>query len=235
MNLDRDRLAEQLGDRPFRVYPALLSTDADAQAWARQGARHGSVVVSDYQAAPRGRAGLTWEPDHERDLVFSVVVRPDLSDVREGWLYVSALVALAETAGPAATIEWPDAVRRDDEPVADIGWHVELGPGVVDWAVLTVWWRDAPQPEKLLAETVTAVEQRLTDPPEEVLSVARSRCDTLGRRVRALLIPMGPSGPRVEGTAADLLDDGALMIHTPAGGRIPVTPQGLGRLESPND
>ena len=59
-DLDPDVLAQALPGRPVRSYPALLSTDADAQAWARTGASAGAVVVADYQASPRGRGGLPW-------------------------------------------------------------------------------------------------------------------------------------------------------------------------------
>lgn len=231
MTLTADDLARVLGDRPLRVFPALLATDAEAQAWARDGGPAGAVVTSDYQAAPRGRSGITWEVDAERDLVASLIVRPDLTDEREGWLYTAALVGLAEAVGRGTTVMWPDDVRRDGATVASLGWHVELGPGRVDWAVLTVWVRDVEDRAETLARVVAAVEGRLGDDPARVLAVARPRCDTLGLDVRAHLIPMGPAGPRIRGEAADLLDDGALMIHTPAGGRIPVTPQGLGELE----
>ena len=234
MTLDEEAVRKALGDRPVRVYPALVSTEADAQSWARSGAPAGAVVVAAYQAAPRGRAGLEWEVDAERDLVFSMVVRPELPDQREGWLYVAALTGIAETVGSSAVLEWPDEVVVDAERAAMIGWHVELGPGRVEWAVLTVWRRAADDRPDELRRLVEAVESSLATPPEEVLAVARPRCATLGRQVRALLIPMGPSGPRVEGEATDLLDDGALLLHTPAGGRIPVTPQALGQLEPMN-
>ncbi|MDX1659602.1 MAG: hypothetical protein R3343_12335 [Nitriliruptorales bacterium] len=234
MTLDEQAVRTALGDRPVRVYPAVVSTEADAQSWARSGAPAGAVVVASYQAAPRGRAGLEWEVDAERDLVFSMVVRPELADQREGWLYVAALTGIAETLGAAAVLEWPDEIVIDGDRAAMIGWHVELGPGRVDWAVLTVWRRGVDDPPDELRGLVAAVESSLATPPEEVLTSARRRCATLGRRVRALLIPMGPSGPRVEGEALDLLDDGALLLATPAGGRIPVTPQALGQLEPMN-
>ncbi|MDQ4130536.1 MAG: hypothetical protein M3133_06040, partial [Actinomycetota bacterium] len=73
--------------RPVRTYPAILSTSADAFAWARAGAPEGALVVADYQAAPRGRAGLPWEVRPGEGLGFSLVLRPELPPEREGWLY----------------------------------------------------------------------------------------------------------------------------------------------------
>jgi BirA family biotin operon repressor/biotin-[acetyl-CoA-carboxylase] ligase len=60
-DLAADVLAADLPGRPLRSYPALLSTEADALAWARAGAPDGAVVVAGYQASPRGRAGLPWQ------------------------------------------------------------------------------------------------------------------------------------------------------------------------------
>ena len=56
-DLAADALAADLPGRPLRSYPALLSTEADALAWARAGGPGGAVVVAGYQASPRGRAG----------------------------------------------------------------------------------------------------------------------------------------------------------------------------------
>ena len=57
-DLSAEALAAVLPGRPIRAYPALLSTEADALAWARAGAPSGALVAAAYQAAPRCRAGL---------------------------------------------------------------------------------------------------------------------------------------------------------------------------------
>lgn len=221
-----------LGDRPVRVYPALLSTEADAQAWARAGGPAGAVVTSTYQVAPRGRGGLPWQPDPTRDVVFSLVVRPDLGPEREGWLYAATAAGLADWVGRGAGWQWPDAVQRDGTIVVRMGIHAELGPSRVDWAVVTVLLEapDGPR-SQALADAVACIERAHDRAPDAVLDELRPRCVTLGDRVRALLVPMGPAGPRVEGEARDLKDDGAMVIATPAGGRIAVRPQHLGMLE----
>ena len=223
-----------LGDRPVRVYPALLSTEADAQAWARSGAPSGAVVTSNYQVSPRGRGGLPWEPDPTRDVVFSLVVRPDLTPEREGWLYAATAAGLADWVGEGAGWQWPDHVVRDGTVVVRMGIHAELGPSRVDWAVVTVLLEAPADPRsQALADAVACIEHAHGRAPDEVLDELRPRCATLGDRVRALLVPMGPAGPRVEGEASGLKDDGAMVIATPAGGRIAVRPQHLGMLEAP--
>lgn len=231
-DLDATAVAEALGDRPVRVYPALLSTEADAQSWARSGGPDGGVVTAAYQVSPRGRAGLPWQPDPSADVAFSLLVRPRLSAEREGWLYAASAAGLLDAAGEDARWRWPDEVERGDRIVARLGVHAELGPAGVDWAIVTVLRHGAGGDRaRVLATTVEHIERAHARDPEAVLARLRPRCSTLGGNVRALMIPMGPSGPRVEGVATDLKDDGALLIVTPAGGRIAVRPQHLGLLE----
>lgn len=239
-DLDPDELGRLLPDRAVRSYPAVLSTEADALAWARAGAATGSVVVADYQASARGRAGLPWQVEQGVGLGFSLVVRPDLVSAREGWLYSVATTALADviaaTGASDVTTEWPDEVLVSGERAAAVGVTTALGGATVAWAVLNVLVTDAPPPRgPLLARSVEAIEVRLDQPPSEVLDDHRRRCSTLGRAVRARLVPMGPSGVQIEGRADRLVDDGALVIETRRGARVAVLPHHLGMLDRVDD
>src|SRR5215213_9834841 len=129
--------------RAVRSYPALLSTEADARAWARTDAPAGAVVVADYQASPRGRGGLPWQCRPGRDLCFSLILRPDLTPDHEGWLYVAAAVATLDALGGDGTVVWPDRVERPGGNSADVAAHAGLGAGGVDWAVVNILVRDA--------------------------------------------------------------------------------------------
>lgn len=231
-DLRPESVAAALPDRPVRAYPALLSTEADAQAWARAGAPAGAVVVADYQASPRGRAGLPWEVTPGSGLGFSLVIRPDLPAEAEGWPYVPATLALAILAGDDATITWPDEVHTAGRRVAAVGIHPESGPEGVDWAVVTVLVTEAQPPRAdLLATTVAAIEDHLALTADALLDAYRPRCATFGRRVRARLIPLGPSSTSIEGTAADVRPNGGLVIDTDDGRRAVVPPQDLGMLD----
>lgn len=105
---------EQFG-RPMEGHASIGSTNARAAAWARAGAAEGSVVVAEYQTAGRGRHGRTWTADAERNLMFSVVLRPALAASRLGLITVAVAVAVAETLDDAAiplraTIKWPNDI-----------------------------------------------------------------------------------------------------------------------------
>ena len=232
-DLAPEQLAPDLADRPFRAYPALLSTEPEAMAWARSGAPAGAVVVADYQASPRGRGGWPWQVRPGRGLGFSMVLRPDLPPEREGWLYVVASLALADELGDVG-LGWPETVTTPDGDtvLARLGTFVHLGPARTDWAVATVLVEDARPPRgPLLARVAAALEARLAEPADEVLRQYRPRCTTLGRFVRARMIPLGPSGPSVAGKAVDVLADGALVLLTARGNRVAVRPPNLGVLE----
>lgn len=229
-----EQLQELLGGREVRSYPAVLATEPVAMAWARQGAASGAVVVADYQASARGHSGWPWTVRRGEGLGFSLVVRPELPAEREGWPYVPALLGLADATDPAARLGWPDTVSTDGTVVARLAVYVELGPSGAQWATVTVLVEAATPPRgPLLARVLTAVEARLAAPAEQVLADYRDRCGTLGRRVRARLVPLGPGGPEVTGTAVDVLADGALVLRTDGGSRVAVPPHSLALLDDP--
>lgn len=236
-------LSAQLGGRPLRWYPALLSTSAEAMAWARAGGPAGAVVLADYQVSPRGRGGRPWQVPPDSGLAFSMLLRPQLPADREGWLYTLAVLGLADVLADLlsdvgagdCSIAWPEEVRHGGRLAGAVGIYVELGPGRVEWAVLDVFLPDAPAPRAaLVARVAAAVEARERDPVETVLADYATRCATLGRTVQARMVPLGPNGPSVSGTALRTLADGALVLAAVAGGRpVAVLPQNLGILDDP--
>ncbi len=235
-DLGQDEVSMALGDRPVRAYPALLSTEPVAMAWARGGAPSGAVVVADYQASPRGRGGFPWTVRAGSGLGFTFVSRPELPPEREGWPYVPALLALHDVlGGDGSGLSWPDTVHGPQGKVlARLGVYVELGAQRTQWATVTVLVEDVLPPRaSLLGRLVNALEQRLSAAPEQVLADYRPSCSTLGRQRRARLIPLGPGGPEVTGEAVDVLADGALVLLTVRGARVAIPPQNLGLLEEP--
>lgn len=241
-DLARDVLEQRLPGRALRTYPAMLSTEADAIAWARRGAPDGALVVAGYQASPRGRAGLAWGGAFSRGqgLGFSVVLRPDLSPEREGWLYAVATLALVDAIAPEddrVTIAWPDRLVRGSEVVAAVGVQAEAGTDRLDWAVLTLLLPGCEPPRTdMLVAVADALEQWRARDVDTARHAYARRCGTLGTRVRARLLPLGPSAPAVLGHAADLAPDGGLVIVEEATrARAVVLPQALGFLEDPDD
>ena len=230
-DLSPDALAAVLGERPVRAYPAVMSTDADAVAWARAGGPAGAVVVADYQAAARGRGGVPWECRRGRDLCFSVLLRPPLAPDDEGWLFVAAALAVTEVLGGDATVDWPDRVERGGRHVADVAAHAGLGPIGVDWAIVSFRILDAPSPRAPLVAELAGALERLQEPRRDVLARYSERCTTLGRDVVAFLLPRWPDGVEIAGIARSFKRDGAVVLEQPDGRRMAVRPQHVAWLD----
>lgn len=231
-DLDTEAVAAVLPGRELRCYPAALSAEVDALAWAREGAPDGALVVAEYQASPRGRGGLEWETPVGRGLVFAMVLRERLRTPFDGPLYLAGAVALCEVLGESARIEWPDTILVDGAPVAALAAQLDPDNQQPQWAVVGVRVHDAEPPRApLLAQVVEALERQLATPGVERAAAYRERCTTLGERVRARLVPLGPAGPEVTGTAKAVLPNGALVIDVEEGRSPAIQPQQLGLLE----
>lgn len=237
-DLGRDELHRLLPGRPLRTYPAMLSTEAEAMAWARTGAPHGAVVVTGYQAAPRGRAGLSWEKLNEpgHGLGFSLVLRMDLDEAHEGWMYAPTLVGMLDALEDSSdlALEWPDRVVRGEETAAAVGVQSEAVGGRLQWGVVSVFVPGAEPPRaRLFANAVESIEARLGQPVDDLRAAYRARCATFGRRVVARLLPLGPAAPAYVGVATDLAADGGMVITEQGGARVVVDATVLGFVEDP--
>jgi BirA family biotin operon repressor/biotin-[acetyl-CoA-carboxylase] ligase len=102
------------------------STNADLAAAARTGtAEPGSVLVTDYQSAGRGRLGRAWTAPPGTSIAMSVLVRPDGVDpARWTWLPLLTGLAvadgLAQAAGLDVRLKWPNDVLVGDRKICGI-------------------------------------------------------------------------------------------------------------------
>ena len=91
------------------------STNADLAAAAGAGARPGTVLITDYQSAGRGRLGRTWTAPPGTSIAMSVLVQPDgVQSTRWTWIPLLAGIAVADgvraVAGLPAVLKWPNDV-----------------------------------------------------------------------------------------------------------------------------
>jgi BirA family transcriptional regulator, biotin operon repressor / biotin---[acetyl-CoA-carboxylase] ligase len=214
--------ASALG-RPRLHLRATTSTNDRARALAEGGAPHGTLVTAGEQHAGRGRQGRTWSAPPGRALLLSLVVREP-----PALLPLAAALAVAEVAGPAARIKWPNDVLVEGRKVAGIlaearppeGWAV-LGIGV------NVALRVEDLPDELhatagtlgltpadleptLERLLAALERSLALDPAVLLEAYRARDALRGSEVAW-------AGGR--GTAAGIDGAGRLVVELPEGGR----------------
>ncbi len=206
-------------NRPVTFLPQTTSTNAVARQRARQG-DHRAVVVADYQTAGRGRRGRTWESQPGDNLLFSVVLTPEVPPQHAPRCVLIWAAAMAEVLG--VRLKWPnDLVDDDGGKLGGILAELEAEGESVRFVILGVGLninqerfdglpqatslrrlRGSPQDRAaLLAELLAAIEG--ADVRGGSLEGWRRVSHTLGRRVRI-------NG--IEGIAQDVRDDGALMV-----------------------
>jgi BirA family transcriptional regulator, biotin operon repressor / biotin---[acetyl-CoA-carboxylase] ligase len=200
------------------------STNARARDLAAAGAPHGTLVTAAEQTAGRGRQGRTWTALPGRALLCSLVIRQPAR-----LLPLAAGVAVAEAAGDAAQLKWPNDVLIDGRKVAGI---LVEGRPQERWAVLGVGLNvagraeDFPpelrstagtlglEPEAIeptLARLLEAVARWLQADAGEVLAAVRARDALRDRTV---------SWSAGKGVADGIDDDGRLVVVAGDGGRV---------------
>jgi BirA family biotin operon repressor/biotin-[acetyl-CoA-carboxylase] ligase len=232
------RALERAGLRaPIRFDEVTRSTQATALRMAAEGAPEWTLVAAAHQTEGRGRLGRAWHDEGGGALLFSVLLRPALPARRGGLLTLSAGTALAEACesldGRPAACKWPNDVLVDGRKVAGILAESSLSGDRFDHVVLGLGVNLEAPPEGVAgAGAVEAGDEELLtafvlgfsrayrpeDPAfgDDVLRAYRERCATLGRRVRARTT----DGDVVEGEAADLDDDGGLVVRTTGGPEV---------------
>jgi BirA family biotin operon repressor/biotin-[acetyl-CoA-carboxylase] ligase len=198
------------------------STSDRARELAAAGAPHGTLVTTDHQVAGRGRQGRTWTTPPRRALTMSLVLR----DVPE-LLTLAAGLAVAEAAGPAARIKWPNDVLLEGRKVAGIlaegrpreGWAVlgiginvalredDLPPELRDRA--GTLGRPEEDVEVVLRDVVAGLEARLAEPADALLRAWGPRDALAGE-------PVSWTGG--SGTADGVDAAGQLVVRLPGGG-----------------
>lgn len=217
-DLDAEALRTALQDRPFRTFSAVVSTEAEAMRWAREGGPAGAVVTSDIQLAARTWSGVPWDPGPSPGLGFSLLLRPRIPPLRAGRLYLAGALALTVALGEGR-LTWPDAVVGDSGTRAAVVVRASSGAAGVAWCVVSVLVAPVSPPRSTLLATLVRVFDdcwAMTD--ADLLDACRPICRTLGQSVAVTLVPGGPAARRVEGRARDLSATGGLVVE--AEGRL---------------
>jgi len=109
------------------VVEETVSTNDLAMAAGREGTAEGWTVFAESQSGGRGRRGDPWVSPARRDLLFSVLLRPQTST--SNWPRLPQLAALAlcraiDYLGPAlkveASIKWPNDIWLGKKKIAGL-------------------------------------------------------------------------------------------------------------------
>lgn len=133
-DLDRPPLSQRALTRalvrPGSLWSSLTvvgrtgSTNADLADAARAGAPEGTVLVTEYQSAGRGRLGRTWSAPPRSGLMFSVLLRPRVPPARLGWLPllvgVAGATAVRRIAEVDVRLKWPNDLLAGERKLAGV-------------------------------------------------------------------------------------------------------------------
>jgi len=207
--------------RPRVHLRATTSTSDRARALAVAGAPHGTIVTAGAQTAGRGRQGRIWAAPPGRALLCSLLLR-----AYDPLLPLRAGLAVADLAGEAALVKWPNDVLVDGRKLAGIlvearpqsGWAVlgigvnvavdvdDLPPEVREGAATLA--RPPAALEPTLDELLARLAVRLSEPAPVCMAALRARDALRDRPVR------WAAG---EGIGGGIDGMGALLVRLPDG------------------
>jgi BirA family transcriptional regulator, biotin operon repressor / biotin---[acetyl-CoA-carboxylase] ligase len=225
------------------------STNADLAAAARAGARPGTVLITDYQSAGRGRLGRTWTAPPGTSIAMSVLVQPDgVQSTRWTWIPLLAGIAVADgvraVAGLPAMLKWPNDVMLGGRKLCGIlAERVDTpsGPSCVVGMGINVALEQADLPtEAATSLAIAAAEADATVPGRTaVIAAVLAELELLVRRweaagddaaaVRGYVERSDTIGRRVrvdlgqrtvQGVAEAIDREGRLVVRTDAGTEV---------------
>ncbi len=126
-------LAGQAIGCEVRVHEELASTNDLARELGMAGFPHGLVILTESQSSGRGRRDNRWHAPPGRDVLMTVLLRPDARV--EFWPRLTTIAALTICKAIEATttlkpqIKWPNDVYITDRKTAGILAETFTGPG----------------------------------------------------------------------------------------------------------
>lgn len=228
---------------PFSYRAVTGSTNDDALLAARAGAAHGSVFLADEQTAGRGRRGHTWHAAAGENLLFSVLLRPELELAQTSALTLAIGLALRDAIAPLisgkALIKWPNDLLVGGKKLAGVLVESQLQgervQAVIVGVGLNVASREFPAEIAARATSLAVLgAQRLEREPllYSVLEAIAARVGAYQRSgVAGLLGELNASdallGQRVRvdgqsGIGAGLDEQGRLLLRDESGAMHPI-------------
>lgn len=118
-----NEFSKRLIGRKVYYYDETQSTNDVAEQLARDGAAEGTVVAAEYQSKGRGRLKRQWFSPKGKNLLFSVILRPNLDPGFVSLMTIMSSVAIARAMRKEdvpAQIKWPNDVYVEGKKIAGI-------------------------------------------------------------------------------------------------------------------
>ncbi|MBW2710012.1 MAG: biotin--[acetyl-CoA-carboxylase] ligase [Deltaproteobacteria bacterium] len=221
------------------------STNVFLKRLAQEGASEGTVVIADEQSAGLGRLGREWFSKKGENLLFSVLLRPQLPP---GKLFVLTMIfalagidAVQDISGLNAMIKWPNDLYIGGKKLGGILAEVSVERGVVQYLVLgmglNVNWNPSMEGTLLYPTSSIFAESRKKVSREDILVNLLKRLEVsyleLGQDMACIegfyrkwneksfilgkTVVVETGRERIRGEAAGIDRDGALTLITADG------------------
>ena len=238
-------LGSRAGKLAIEVLDQVESTSSLLLARAAAGAPHGAVIAAEWQTAGRGRRGREWHSPLAGALTFSLLWRFEQSAAFLAGLSLAVGVALIRALTALGVdnpcVKWPNDVLWRKRKLAGILVEMHgdtLGPSSVVIGVGLNWRLSPAVLERIdaaVADLASACPERLPDRNVTLATVLRELVQVLDAFGHAGFAPlreeweshhahqqrpvrlMLTGGGIVDGIAAGVADDGALLLDSTAG------------------
>lgn len=121
---------------------SVASTQTLAHDLARDGALHGTVVISDEQTTGKGRMGRTWFSKEGKAISMSMILRPDLLPYLTPQLTLLTATVVAEVlqeySAKPVQIKWPNDILIDGKKMTGILTEMQAEQDQVQYVIIGI-------------------------------------------------------------------------------------------------
>ena len=230
-----------IGSKLF-VFDSIDSTNTCAKTLSEAGIEEGTVVFAEHQTAGRGRNGRTWLSEPQCNLLFSVVVRPQLPKEQTAFLTFYSAVSIAQAVeaviGRSVECKWPNDLLLNGKKFCGILLESSFRQSTLDYSIIGIGMnvnQTAFEKEMKLRVTSLRLEEENEFDRKQLfqkilLSLDLSYSDVQSGNFQTIMkewnsrcrmfgkpVTVEREHDRLSGTAIGLSADGGLMIKTPDG------------------
>jgi len=136
------RITGKILGSSLKFYQEVDSTSNVLKKLAAENAPEGTIVISDAQAAGRGRRGRAWISPAGLGIWMSVLLRPDLHPSQVQTLTLAASAAVMRALVPLGIeglgIKWPNDIIINGKKVCGILTELSAEAEKVDWVIIGI-------------------------------------------------------------------------------------------------
>lgn len=214
----------------------LAETDSTNEEVKRRGAVAGLCVIADYQSSGRGQQNASWESERDKNLLFSVALRPqEVAVSRQFRLSQAMAVAVCDGLSDYAEdirIKWPNDIywkeRKLSGTIIETSWHGNMVERAVIGVGINVNQRvfrsNAPNPVSLCMITGCELDceeilhKVLTNFSDNLMLLAEDEAELACRYNDRLIWRNGlhryrDAGGTFEAEFVDIRADGRLLLR----------------------